>query len=72
MRWHLAGTVKTYLHKKNLRETPTNNRDIGQVPYEHIKQVLELIMEPMLEPIRIVNPSNFVLKKAIVEISLYI
>ena len=28
-----------------------------------LEQVLELIMEPMLEPIRIVNPSNFLLCK---------
>ena len=34
--WHLVGTDKTYLQLKYLRESPTNNRDIGQVPYELI------------------------------------
>ena len=36
MRWHLVGTDKTYLQKKNLRQSPSDNRDIGQVPYKHI------------------------------------
>ena len=36
MRWHLVGTDKTYLQLKNLRESPTDNRDIGQVIYKHI------------------------------------
>ena len=30
MRWHLVGIDKTYLQLKNLKETPTDNRDIGQ------------------------------------------
>ena len=34
MRWHLVGTDKTYFQYKNLRENPTDNRDMGQVPYK--------------------------------------
>ena len=36
MSWHLVDTDKTYVQYKNLKETPTDKRDIGQVPYEHI------------------------------------
>ena len=57
---------------KKLREIPTDNRDIGQVPYEHIGTSVGTNHGKILGPIRIVNPSMFVLKKGHHGISLYI
>ena len=36
MRWCLVDTDKTYLQKKYLKETPTDNRDMGQSVGEHM------------------------------------
>ena len=36
MRWHLVDTDKTYLQLKNLKETPTDNRDMGQNVGKHM------------------------------------
>ena len=36
MRWHLVAIDKTYIQQKNLKEAPTDNRDIGQNVGEHV------------------------------------
>ena len=36
MRWHLVDTDKTYLQSNNIKETPTDNRDIGQSVGKHM------------------------------------
>ena len=36
LRWHLVGIDKTYIQYKNLRETPNDNRDIGQSVGKHV------------------------------------
>ena len=56
MRWYLVGTDKTYLQSKNLRESPTDNRDMGQVPYKLIGTSVGTNNGKILGPIRIVNP----------------
>ena len=57
-RWHLVGTDKTYLQYKNLRESPTDNRDMGEVPYKLIGTSVnnrKTNNRKILEPMRIVN-----------------
>ena len=57
-RWHLVGTDKTYIQfKKILEKLQLITEILAKFHTSTLEQVLELIMEP----IRIVNPSNFVL-----------